>query len=262
MQRGTLLHAILEDLFRGLTTEEISLMPDNLPKIEALLAECCARAFERAPGRYGFRPGALWEYEQAELRRLMTVLVRAECEQNGANPQFIPYRQELRFGIQGVDLPALAITSQEGFRFLLHGVIDRLDRDVQGQLRLIDYKSGSATYSKNDIADGLAFQSPLYALAAEQLLQAAIAESYYLHIPKRESSGHLMFQGSVTGDELVNAAVEQAATFVQNVRQGRFPVLPARPGAGQNSCTSSCEFSALCRGDRHSFAKARRGNGQ
>ena len=275
MQRGALLHAILEDLFSRLTRGDFSnpagvaITPANLPEIETQLAECCARAFRHAPQRYGFRPDALWQQEQAELSRMLAVLVRWECEQNGAAPPFQPFRQELRFGMPGSELPALSITGQAGgppgqadFEFLLHGVIDRLDRDEQGRLRLIDYKSGSTSYSKPDMARGLAFQSPFYALAAEQLLHEQVAESYYLLIPKREKSGQLKFQGSVTGDEIVSKAIEQAARFVQDARLGRFPVLSAKTGMGQNSCTSSCEFAGLCRADRHAFAKARREAGQ
>jgi ATP-dependent helicase/nuclease subunit B len=258
MKRGTLLHAILEQLFHRLTTEGIALTPANLPAIEGLLEDCCASAFHRAPERYGFRPDALWRYEQAELRRLLTVLLHFECDQNCKPPEFHPFRQELRFGIQGSALPSLRIETQDGFAFSLHGVIDRLDRDDQGRLRLVDYKSGSTTYSKQDILKGLAFQSPLYALAAEQLVpEAQVIESYFLHIPKREKSGRLTYTNGVTGDEIVRAAVEQAALFVQDIRQGVFPTLPAKAGAGQNACTSTCEFSGLCRANRHSVAKAR-----
>ncbi|MBE0696228.1 MAG: PD-(D/E)XK nuclease family protein [Anaerolineaceae bacterium] len=259
MQRGTLLHAILERLFNKLAAASLGLTPANLPEIETLLERCCTSAFHRAPERYGFQPGKLWEYEQAELRRMLVVLLRSECEQNGESPRFHPYQQEVRFGIRGGQLPELRIENEDGFQFFLHGVIDRIDRDQDGRLRLIDYKSGSTMYSKPDILKGLAFQSPFYALAAEQLIQEAqVAESYYLHIPKRKPSGHLTFTGGVAPDATVSAAVDRAVLFVQNIRQGLFPVLPAKFGVGQNACTSTCEFSAMCRVDRHAISKARR----
>jgi ATP-dependent helicase/DNAse subunit B len=262
LQRGSLLHAILENLFNQLTERQIALTTNHLTEIAALLEDCCTRAFRRAPARYGFRPDALWKYQQAELRRMLSVLVRSECEKNGETPEFLPYRQEMRFGIQGGELPSLQVESPDGLQFYLHGVIDRLDQDASGRLRLIDYKSGSTAYSKKDIAKGLAFQTALYALAAEQLLRAQVADSYYLHIPKREPSGKLTFNSPVQADETVGAAVARAAQFVQAVRAGIFPALPAKSGTGQNGCASSCEFAALCRPDRHTFAKARRGASQ
>ena len=256
MQRGTLLHAILENLYTQLSAQQIELTPGNWQTIETLLQECCRTAFQSAPQRYGFQPNALWTYEQAELARMLNVLVRSECETNGETPRFSPYLQEMRFGIQG-DRASLTIESADGTQFLLHGIIDRVDRNSAGQLRLIDYKSGSSLYSKPDIAKGLAFQSPFYALAAEQLLAEQVAESYYLHMASRKTSGKLSFNGSVLADVSVIEAVARAAHFVQNTRAGIFPALPAKNASGQNNCASSCEFASLCRPNRHLFAKTR-----
>jgi RecB family exonuclease len=260
MQRGTLLHAILQRLFNQLTAESIALTPANLAHIATLLENCCANAFERAPERYGFQPGPMWRYEQEEMRRMLLVLLQTEAEQNSASPRFYPYQQELRFGIHGSQLACLRLEGPTGTSFLLHGVIDRLDRDQDGCLRLIDYKSGSSLYGKPDLEKGLAFQSPLYALAAEQLIEGArIVETCYLHIPKRKTSGRLVFSGRVEMDETVRKAVERAEVFVQNIRQGLFPPLPAQPGMGSNGCADTCGFASLCRADRHAIAKARRG---
>ena len=260
MQRGTLLHAVLEKLFNRLTVTTIPLTLANFPVIQTILEECCTLAFHSAPERYGFQPGALWSYEQAELRRMLVNFIRWECEQNGENPRFQPYRQELRFGIHGSLLPSLTVECQDGSAFLFHGVIDRLDRDSVGRLRLVDYKSGSTIYKEPDIQKGLAFQSPLYALAVEQLLpDAVVAESSYLYLLNRKASGKLEFTSSVMSNETAREAIERAALFVQNIRQGLFPTLPTKMGFGQNSCTAACAFSSLCRADRHAFAKARRG---
>ena len=252
LQRGTLLHAILEDLYRQMSAEGLLPSSENVDLLAERLANCCDRAFRGAPRRYGFRADELWTYQQAELRRLLEALLRWECSQNGAVPTFRPYQQELRFGIQADGLPPLTVSTADGFAFRLHGVIDRLDRDEGGRLRLVDYKSGSTKYSKPDITKGLALQAPLYALAAEQLQRAQVAESGYLHIALREPSGKLTFQGSVQADEFVQKAVEMAAKFVQSARGGRYPAWPAKP-----SQCARCDFSALCRADRHAFAKAK-----
>jgi ATP-dependent helicase/nuclease subunit B len=262
LQRGTLLHAVLEDLFRQLTLRSIPPATDHRERVQELLAESCARIFANAPRRYGFRQDALWSYEQAELARLARVLVDQEITDNGANALFQPYHQEMRFGIPGGELPALTVTDEYGFSFLLHGVIDRIDRDRDGRLRLIDYKSGSTLYNEGEIRAGQSLQTALYALTAEQLMPAAVAESYFLHIPNRKASGKLRFNGGVGEDAIVGAAVASAAEFIQAVRDGRFPTLTSKAGEGRNGCLSTCEFAALCRGDRHAFAKARRGGAQ
>ena len=259
MQRGTLLHAVLERLFHRLAQDRTALTGDNLDLILARLEQCCRDVFGKAPGRFGFKPGLLWDYEQADLRRMLSALLQSECE---AAAGCLPYYQELRFGIHGGDLPSLSLESEDGLFFRLHGVIDRVDRDPSGRLRVVDYKSGSTPYSQADLTRGLAFQSPLYALAVEQLLpESQVAESYYLHIPNRKPSGQLKFSGRAAEDETVRAAVERAAEFIRAVRDGKFPILPARPGSGQNACTRTCPFGGVCRVDRHTLAKARQMGG-
>ena len=267
-QRGSLLHRILEKLYSRLTEAGL---PPSLPNHAAVLEHleaCCDEVFPAAPERYGFRPGALWRYEQQELRRLLRALLEWECETNGEAAAWFPYRQEVRFGLPGGDLPALDLETEDGRRFRLHGVIDRLDRDAQGRLRLVDYKSGSTKHRPEDIRAGLSFQAPLYALAVELLDGSPVAESCYLHLPSRETSGRLQFIAGVTagmtvgmsagvaGDETVQSAVEQASAFVDGVRRGQFPAAPVRLPSGQLPCASPCEYRALCRTNRHAMAKA------
>ena len=82
-----------------------------------------------------------------------------------------------------------------------------------GALRVVDYKSGGTRYSLSDVQNGLAFQAPLYALAAERLLGKPAAESYYLHIALREPSGKLKFDEGAQQDAAVQAALAVAQTF-------------------------------------------------
>ena len=259
-QRGSLLHAILERLHQRLAAEGLALTTGDQPAILAHLQAVCEDLFPSAPQRYGFRPGALWRHEQDEFRRQVEALVIWECEQNGSSSRFRPYQQEVRFGIPGARLPRLLLGGDEDTGFQVHGVIDRVDRDDQGGLRVIDYKSGSTTYSKEDIARGYALQSALYALAAERLLPGAgcVSESFYLHIPKRESSGRLRFAAGAEADGMVQAAVEVSAQFVDRIRSGVFPGAPGKPSVGARACRDSCDFAALCRVSRQSIAKARR----
>jgi len=245
-QWGSLLHTILERLYRRLTNEGLVPTPTSQEAVLEHLAAVCQDIFPTAPQRYGFRPGELWEYEQKEIRRLLRSLVVWEGQENGVAPGFRPFRQELRFGLAGDELARLWVADT----FYLHGVVDRLDRDAVGDLRVIDYKSGSTRYSASDIAAGLALQTALYILAAGQVEGGrTVMESYYLHIPLRERSGQLRFPDD---DAILQAAVERAAQFVRQVRAGRFPAAP-----GDRSCPLSCQISGLCRSTRQSINKAR-----
>jgi ATP-dependent helicase/DNAse subunit B len=264
LQRGSLLHAILERLYMRLTETNIAPTLANLDKILVLLEETCAAILPAAPRRYGFRPGALWAYEQDELQRLVGALVTWECQLNGEQARFMPALQECRFGIGPGEAPTLEIRA-EGIHFLLRGVIDRIDKDRQGNLRVIDYKSGGGGYSKPDMLEGLAMQAALYALAAERFWlqgQGRVAESQYWHIPNRETSGKLTFKGRVREDEVVEGVIQQAVWCVAQVRAGFFPSAPAKPVQWGKSCANRCDFSAICRVSRQSIFKNRQGGSQ
>lgn len=249
MQRGSLLHAILEKLYRGLAQDEIMPSATTQEDVLARLEAVCDDVFPTAPQRYGFRPGPLWQHEQAEMRRMLDVLVSWECAEGSA---FAPYLQEVRFGLDEDGLGALMLQDAEGQFFGVRGVIDRIDRAANGDLRVIDYKSGSTGYSIADIEEGRALQSALYARAAEMLPDSPyVRESCYLHIPKRETSGRLYDESKKYDmQSVIDNALACAGEFVMRVRRGSFPVAP-----GKDSCRW-CDFKALCRVNRQSRWKA------
>jgi RecB family exonuclease len=250
LQRGSLLHAVLENLYGRLTEAGLWPCPAQQEEILRHLDAACEAVFAGAPLRYHFRPGALWQQEQEELRRLLRALVKWECCQMGL--AFHPYLQETRFGEADASLPPLTLKSQDGTSFLLRGIIDRIDQGGSYGLRVIDYKTGSSSYSRNDMAKGLAFQACLYAVAAERLLQVGpVRESRYLHIPSPDAGSPLVFSEGATQDALVQQVVDVAARFIQRIQSGLFPCAPAK------ACPKHCEYAGLCRADRHAKAKAR-----
>ena len=261
LQRGSLLHAILEHLYKRLTEDGTAPTTSNLEIILRYLDESCAEIFPSAPPRYGFRPEALWEYEKEELRRLIRALVSWECEQNEPTARFLPYLQEVGFGIGRGDRSPLEVLG-EHVQFRLRGVIDRLDCDSAGNLRVIDYKSGSTANTKSDLQQGLALQTALYALAAEHFWlqdQGRVAESHFWHIPSRKPSGSLYFQETVREERVAETTIQRAAQSVERIRVGIFPSAPAKPGQGSRSCRSRCDFGSVCRVSRQSIFKAKRG---
>jgi ATP-dependent helicase/DNAse subunit B len=260
MQRGSLMHAVLEQLYSDLVKAGLPVTLNTQAVVLEHLAEVCQRVFQTAPQTYGFRPSSLWDYEQRELKRQMEALLRWECSQNDQQAHFWPYKQEETFGLRGSRLPALVLEDVDGSQVRVHGVIDRVDRDEHGNLRVIDYKSGSSTYSKPDIEKGLACQTALYALAVEPHLLpgARVMDSCYLLIPSRATSGVIQFEGGVIENETVQAAVNMALAFTRFVRQGEYPSLPGKSSSGALGCRQYCDFSGLCRVSRQSIAKARR----
>ena len=192
--------------------------------------------------------------------RLVSALVSWECEVNGLHARFQPYLLEEMFGIGLKGTPPLSIDVQ-GVQFHLRGVVDRVDRDDMGNLRVIDYKSGSTTYSKNDMKKGLAMQTALYALVAERYWlkgKGRVVDSQYWLIPSRTSSGRLTFEGDVREDEIADDIIQQAAWCVEQIGSGSFPSAPAKPVQWGRACSNRCDYAPICRVSRQSIVKARR----
>jgi hypothetical protein len=220
--------------------------------------DACDIVLKDAPVKYGFLPGTLWHYEQQELRRMLTLFVEWECNQNGDPPRYTPYRTETRFGFEDSSmLPVVIEADPHGI--LVHGVIDRIDRDQNGNLRVIDYKSGGTSIPKSEILKGTALQTALYAIAAESLAGEAerVIDSLYLHLASRKPGGKLTFQDRVTDNPDVEAAMDIVRFTVAHIRSGEFPAIPANAGGGATACRDGCELAGICRVSRQGILKAR-----
>jgi len=68
--------------------------------------------------------------------------------------------------------------------FLLHGMIDRVERTPDGHVRIIDYKTaGKSGFNNRAIIEGKKLQLPLYALAAQEALGlGTVIDGFYWHI--------------------------------------------------------------------------------
>lgn len=236
LQRGSLLHAVLEQTFRRLVESGIQLVPENFPQVQDCLEQACQAEFAVAPLRYGFRPGALWRYEQAELRRMLGVLLEWECDQPGnsaaaGSAGYQPWLQEVKFGLpEGYPMLALQVGD---ISFRVAGVIDRIDRGEGGALRVIDYKSGSSAYSAADITSGAALQTVFYALAAEQCLGSGgeAGEGFGQQSPHNGSSQHVV-GADINGQFSGNGSSRRLAGGVR-VAESAYLHIPTRKFSGK-----------------------------
>ena len=131
------------------------------------------------------------------------------------------------------------VATEQGFHFILgtaaiSGYIDRIDRDSNGILKIIDYKSGKNEVAAKHIANDL--QLGVYALAVSLLYpeeEQIYAELYYLRSGRRK--GHLF-----TREDL--AMVEQKLLNKINELIGTddFKYTP------NGRLCSFCDFRAIC----------------
>ena len=128
--------------------------------------------------------------------------------------------------------------------------IDRVDENAKGQLRVADYKTGSAPIPK-DIRNGVSLQLPIYALAlpfSPQFAGKQVGEALFLKLLQftKSSKGYstaCRLVASPDLSEMQQKAVDWVRQFLKGIADADFTVLPFSTEA---SC-ARCEFKALCR---------------
>ena len=237
-QLGLILHAILEKAYRE--AED----PRDPEAVLKVLEEAAAAEFEAAPERYGFRPSPLWEVEQDHLLERLAKTVRGLAELGG---DWTPVAFEVVFGREGA--PPLVL-DLEGRQVRLHGVIDRVDRNEERRLRILDYKTGSSGLAAQDLVEGRRLQLPLYALAAQEALGMgeAVEGLYWAILSGRPGSlklskfshkkGSYTYQGPEGAVQLARAHV---GGILDGVHAGAF-----RPQPPPGGCPAYCPAAAWC----------------
>ena len=231
-QLGTMAHEILREVY-------LRAASPSLADLLAVLPAVAIEVLSRAPRRLGFRPGPLWREEQARIRREVENTLRAldECSQG-----WQPVGLELHFGMGARGAPPQRVRAWGGESFLLWGIIDRADRDARGQVRLIDYKSGSTPITAADLVEGRRIQLALYAWAAQGVLGLGeVVGGFYWHLrPAQRSS--LTLEGIEGGPAGAMAlAAEHGWRAVMGACQGAF--VPAPKG---HACPAHCQGKEFC----------------
>lgn len=230
-QLGNIYHHIFEAVYQRVAD------PTDLAALLAALPPVAGEILAAAPRQEQFRPTAWWQQTRMEItenvRRSLVALARLAAD-------FVPYAHEMAFGV-GNCPPLVVREGEEVFR--LRGFIDRVDRAPDGRLRIIDYKTaGKRDFGRRAVAEGKKLQLPLYALAAQVLLESGrVADGFYWHIRQAERSDFTLagFDGGPPG--AIAAALHYAWEVVRGVRAGRFAPVP--PAGG---CPGYCPATAFC----------------
>lgn len=234
--RGQLAHAVLARAGQAWARLDAPHDATSESQILAALASAADEVLAAAPATFGFEPGPLWEWEQAELR---AGLARAVARSLRAGWEgFRPAGVEESFG-KGRGLPPLRVQTPAG-EALVSGRIDRVDQDAAGSLALIDYKSGSANRSLRETVEGRDVQLTVYAMAAEEL--GASGQRVVLAAYLTLGNGKLSPPLTPVERPAAEAALrERLAAAMSGARAGGFAVRPS------DGCPPGCAFAAICR---------------
>jgi hypothetical protein len=231
---GSILHELLEQAYR------FAEVPEQPGSVITTLHDLAGPILNQAPTKYGFRPGPLWEIEQAYLLEMLEASIHALAE---SGPEWQPAAFEARFGLD--DQPPLELPTAAGI-VRLRGLIDRVDTRPGGGVRVIDYKSGGSHLSSRDLLNGVRLQLPLYAAAARALGLGEPVEGFYWNLRKAEPGALRLSRFTAEGyppgfPGALELVVAHLQANLQGIRQADFT--PQPPAGG---CPSYCPAVAWC----------------
>ncbi len=219
LDQGTLLHKVLEDLVRCWPDPGYGepWPPDLVQRLEVLID--AQFAHEERHGIVGLR--SPWENTKRKLRRDLRSWIGLDNALRSG--RWKPIAPELAFAGLAVELP-------DGTTIALRGSADRVDADADGNLRVLDYKSGkSDKYTGLSAEDptkrGAFLQLPLYALAAERAHGRGPQPTAALFWFISEAEKGRTIGYDVT-DDVRRKAVQTIAVAVHGHRSGLFPPRP------------------------------------
>lgn len=225
---GNIYHEILEKVFIG--TDQTTSLEELFDALEKISPE----VFNKKVSEEGFRPSILWEIEKKEILEKLKLTIEALHKES---QQWKPIGLERAFGIN--DQPYLQFDLDQR-KIKLRGLIDRVDQNEKGDLRIIDYKAGSSHMSKKDLENGTRLQLPIYGLAAQQALKLGdVKEGFYWQVNQAKKSSLTL--GDYGFDKAVNVAKENINHAVEGVYQSDFKISPPYDG-----CPSYCPAKDWC----------------
>jgi ATP-dependent helicase/nuclease subunit B len=232
-QLGNIYHRILERIYQAPDVDDRT----DSDQLLAALGRVADEILDRAPAREGFRESAWWEQTRLEI----VANVRRSLEALSALPDdLVPMRYEVAFGFKGA--PPLVVRDGDD-SFHLRGLVDRIDRSVDGRLRVIDYKTSHPTgFDNRAILEGKKLQLPLYALAARDALQLGEpVDGFYWHVRHAQASPFTLGDFPGGPERAFEIAIDKAWEAIAGVRRGLF--IPHPPDGG---CPSFCPAAGFC----------------
>lgn len=217
MQRGNLMHQVLEDYVLELTGGS---HPDA-----GRLLEIAEAAFNTTANPSWLRH--IWDRDKSRMRADLAKVHDADDAARRSGWTHIGVEAE--FGAATGE-PPVELDLPDGSTVRFRGKVDRVDRHSDGQVLVIDYKTGKSDKYKtltaeDPTAGGTRFQLPVYGLFARRFRQDSTAEvrAEYRFIT---ASGKYESVGYPVGDDVVAALREDAGLIMSALRTGVFPPRP------------------------------------
>lgn len=205
MQRGTLIHYVLEMILSTVGSKSLSAMTDA--QLKALVDKFTAMYFEQEMGSAADL-SIRFKYNYRRLSKLIYSVVYHLAEEF-AHSDFEANAFELDIDRDGQVKPE-QLMLDDGGTIQIRGSIDRVDtyeHNGERYVRVIDYKSGNKTFNYSDIMHGLNLQMFIYlfSLCADKNaeLTGIPAGVLYMHAARNifNFDSRLAAEGAVKSEE-------------------------------------------------------------
>ncbi|GAB3034207.1 PD-(D/E)XK nuclease family protein [Mycobacterium bourgelatii] len=219
--RGSVVHAILEEFVRTAIDEKHS-FDGWTPHDHRRLQRIAANRFDEAEREGKIGHAMLWRAERTSIAKELDQLLTKDSQRLADG--FQPIAAEFAFDNVAISLPS-------GHVVRMRGSIDRIDRGVDGELVVMDYKTGGAsTYKKlceDDPHDGgRRLQLYVYARAAmNEYSHASKLSSYYYFTKDAKCYGY-----AIT-DQVAHLVLDALDQITTGIREGVFPAHPSDQAA-------------------------------
>ena len=241
LQRGELLHAVYETFTREYQHRQDTIADASARARILEIADERLRTWrERIPPP----SETVLAMETEEIRSAALAFLRMECDHRSRGDDGRWLRFETGFGF---GTPPGVYAVDDGRTLSVRGRVDRLDELPDGTLRVVDYKTGTATpYAKHPrngpFDGGRQLQPALYAAAIETVSGRPVSRFEYRFPTERGSNETVVY----TTAELA-AARTTIGSLLDHVRAGEFV-----PTTDADDC-KFCEYGAICRAGRDDF---------
>ena len=252
LERGSLLHAILERFIQEVQEQDAIPSPDQpwTDDRRRQLFKIAAEEFRKAEQRGVTGKPLLWEMVRDQMTSDLERFLKEDAKlrkKHGVSPHAV----ETSFGFAGNEdespLQPVEWSSARTGTLRFRGFIDRIDLSPAGDTALVlDYKSGGtssyANMNKDPLQRGKLLQLPVYGLAARQLLGTGIDIKVAYWFVTEKGKFVTRPPTPTTLDEMLDDFSGVVGTITDGIGAGLFPANPGREG---NNCRY-CEFKHLC----------------
>ena len=166
LDMGNFVHYLLENILKSLLRDDGTLASPTDDELKELAKNTVAEyVLTVLPERD--RISGKMKHLCRRLEKLSVLLAKNILEEF-SHSEFTPAFFELKIGRGDGELPPLEFVLSDGSKVSLSGIIDRVDiyrKDNEIYVRVVDYKTGSKSFSIDDLALGLNTQMLLYLFA-------------------------------------------------------------------------------------------------